>query len=213
MTEKDIVLEVKDLHTYFFNRRGVTKAVDGVSFSVREGETLGIVGESGCGKTMTALSLLRLIPKPAARIVSGEILLDGEDLVSLSDKDIRQVRGRKISMILQDPQTSLNPVFTIGNQLIEALGAHGKNGRKEMLTKAMEALRNVRVAAPERRLDDYPHQMSGGMKQRVIGAIAVSATPKIIIADEPTTALDVTIQLQYLRLLKDIQAVLLSLTM
>jgi peptide/nickel transport system ATP-binding protein len=158
MTEKDIVLEVKDLHTYFFNRRGVTKAVDGVSFSVREGETLGIVGESGCGKTMTALSLLRLIPKPAARIVSGEILLDGEDLVSLSDKDIRQVRGRKISMILQDPQTSLNPVFTIG------------------------------------------------MKQRVIGAIAVSATPKIIIADEPTTALDVTIQLQYLRLLKDIQA-------
>ena len=206
MTEKDIVLEVKDLHTYFFNRRGVTKAVDGVSFSVREGETLGIVGESGCGKTMTALSLLRLIPKPAARIVSGEILLDGEDLVSLSDKDMRQVRGRKISMILQDPQTSLNPVFTIGNQLIEALGAHGKNGRKEMLTKAMEALRNVRVAAPERRLDDYPHQMSGGMKQRVIGAIAVSASPKIIIADEPTTALDVTIQLQYLRLLKDIQA-------
>ena len=206
MTEKDIVLEVKDLHTYFFNRRGVTKAVDGVSFSVREGETLGIVGESGCGKTMTALSLLRLIPKPAARIVSGEILLYGEDLVSLSDKDMRQVRGRKISMILQDPQTSLNPVFTIGNQLIEALGAHGKNGRKEMLTKAMEALRNVRVAAPERRLDDYPHQMSGGMKQRVIGAIAVSASPKIIIADEPTTALDVTIQLQYLRLLKDIQA-------
>jgi|TARA_B100000470_G_scaffold219553_1_gene206583 oligopeptide/dipeptide ABC transporter ATP-binding protein len=206
MTQKDIVLEVKDLHTYFFNRRGVTKAVDGVSFSVREGETLGIVGESGCGKTMTALSLLRLIPKPAARIVSGEILLDGEDLVSLSDKDMRQVRGRKISMILQDPQTSLNPVFTIGNQLIEALGAHGKNSRKEMLTKAMEALRNVRVAAPERRLDDYPHQMSGGMKQRVIGAIAVSASPKIIIADEPTTALDVTIQLQYLRLLKDIQA-------
>jgi len=206
MTEKDIVLEVKDLHTYFFNRRGVTKAVDGVSFSVREGETLGIVGESGCGKTMTALSLLRLIPKPAARIVSGEILLDGEDLVSLSDKDMRQVRGRKISMILQDPQTSLNPVFTIGNQLIEALGAQGNNGRKEMLTKAMEALRNVRVAAPERRLDDYPHQMSGGMKQRVIGAIAVSASPKIIIADEPTTALDVTIQLQYLRLLKDIQA-------
>ena len=205
MTDKDVVLEVNDLHTYFFNRRGVTKAVDGVSFSIREGETLGIVGESGCGKTMTALSLLRLIPKPAARIVSGEILLDGQDLVSLSENDMRQVRGRKISMILQDPQTSLNPVFTIGNQLIEALGAHGNTGRKEMLAKAMEALRNVRVAAPERRLDDYPHQMSGGMKQRVIGAIAVSALPKIIIADEPTTALDVTIQLQYLRLLKDIQ--------
>ena len=206
MTEKDTVMEVNDLHTYFFNRRGVTKAVDGVSFSIHEGETLGIVGESGCGKTMTALSLLRLIPKPAARIVSGEILLDGQDLVSLSDSEMREVRGRKISMILQDPQTSLNPVFTIGNQLIEALGARGKRGRKEMGAQAMEGLRNVKVAAPERRLEDYPHQMSGGMKQRVIGAIAVSASPKIIIADEPTTALDVTIQLQYLRLLKEIQA-------
>ena len=206
MTEKDTVMEVNDLHTYFFNRRGVTKAVDGVSFSIHEGETLGIVGESGCGKTMTALSLLRVIPKPAARIVSGEILLDGQDLVSLSDSEMREVRGRKISMILQDPQTSLNPVFTIGNQLIEALGARGKRGRKEMVAQAMEGLRNVKVAAPERRLEDYPHQMSGGMKQRVIGAIAVSASPKIIIADEPTTALDVTIQLQYLRLLKEIQA-------
>ena len=206
MTEKDVVMEVNDLHTYFFNRRGVTKAVDGVSFSIHEGETLGIVGESGCGKTMTALSLLRLIPKPAARIVSGEILLEGQDLVSLSDSEMREVRGRKISMILQDPQTSLNPVFTIGNQLIEALGARGKRGRKEMVAQAMEGLRNVKVAAPERRLEDYPHQMSGGMKQRVIGAIAVSASPKIIIADEPTTALDVTIQLQYLRLLKEIQA-------
>ena len=206
MTEKDTVMEVNDLHTYFFNRRGVTKAVDGVSFSIHEGETLGIVGESGCGKTMTALSLLRLIPKPAARIVSGEILLDGQDLVSLSDSEMREVRGRKISKILQDPQTSLNPVFTIGNQLIEALGARGKRGRKEMVAQAMEGLRNVKVAAPERRLEDYPHQMSGGMKQRVIGANAVSASPKIIIADEPTTALDVTIQLQYLRLLKEIQA-------
>ena len=206
MTEKDTVMEVNALHTYFFNRRGVTKAVDGVSFSIHEGETLGIVGESGCGKTMTALSLLRLIPKPAARIVSGEILLDGQDLVSLSDSEMREVRGRKISMILQDPQTSLNPVFTIGNQLIEALGARGKRGRKEMVAQAMAGLRNVKVAAPDRRLEDYPHQMSGGMKQRVIGAIAVSASPKIIIADEPTTALDVTIQLQYLRLLKEIQA-------
>ena len=206
MTEKDVVMEVNDLHTYFFNRRGVTKAVDGVSFSIHEGETLGIVGESGCGKTMTALSLLRLIPKPAARIVSGEILLDGQDLVSLSDSEMREVRGRKISMILQDPQTSLNPVFTLGNQLIEALGARGKRGRKEMVAQAMEGLRNVKVAAPERRLEDYPHQMSGGMKQRVIGAIAVSASPKIIIADEATTALDVNIQLQYLRLLKEIQA-------
>ena len=206
MPEKDVVLEVNDLHTYFFNRRGVTKAVDGVSFSIKEGETLGIVGESGCGKTMTALSLLRLVPKPAARIVSGEILLDGEDLAQISDNEMREVRGRKISMILQDPQTSLNPVFTIGNQLAEALGAHGNTSRKDIISKAVEALRNVRVAAPERRMADYPHQMSGGMKQRVIGAIAVSASPKVIIADEPTTALDVTIQLQYLRLLKDIQA-------
>jgi len=155
---------------------------------------------------MTALSLLRLIPKPAARIVSGQIILEGEDLVSKSDKEMREVRGRKISMILQDPQTSLNPVFTIGNQLREALGIHQAGNRKDMLARAIDALKNVRVAAPERRLDDFPHQMSGGMKQRVIGAIAISCEPKVIIADEPTTALDVTIQLQYLRLLKDIQA-------
>ncbi len=197
---------MRDLHTYFFNRWGVTKAVDGVSFSLRQGETLGIVGESGCGKTMTALSLLRLIPKPAARIVSGEIILDGENIVQKSDNEMREIRGRKISMILQDPQTSLNPVFTIGNQLIEALGIHQHSPRKQMISRAIDALKNVRVAAPERRLEDFPHQMSGGMKQRVIGAIAISSGPKVIIADEPTTALDVTIQLQYLRLLKDIQA-------
>lgn len=184
----------------------MVKAVDGVSFSLRQGETLGIVGESGCGKTMTALSLLRLIPRPAARIVKGEILLDGEDLVQKSVKEMRHIRGRKISMILQDPQTSLNPVFTIGNQLIEALGTHQRWPRKTLVRQAVEALKNVRVAAPERRLEDFPHQMSGGMKQRVIGAIAISCAPKVIIADEPTTALDVTIQLQYLRLLKDIQA-------
>ena len=154
---------------------------------------------------MTALSLLRLIPKPAARIVSGEIILDGEDIVPKSDKEMRELRGRKISMILQDPQTSLNPVFTIGNQLIEALGTHQSGARREMIRKAVEALQSVRVAAPERRLEDFPHQMSGGMKQRVIGAIAISCEPKVIIADEPTTALDVTIQLQYLRLLKEIQ--------
>jgi len=205
MTSKDTVLEVNDLHTYFFNRRGITKAVDGVSFSLKEGETLGIVGESGCGKTMTALSLLGLIPKPAARIVSGEILLDGEDLVQKSAKEMQEIRGKKISMILQDPQTSLNPVFSIGNQVMEALGVSHKFGRKEMVSRAIDALRNVRVAAPERRMSDYPHQMSGGMKQRVIGAIAISSTPKVIIADEPTTALDVTIQLQYLELLREIQ--------
>ena len=205
MASKDTVLEVNDLHTYFFNRRGITKAVDGVSFSLKEGETLGIVGESGCGKTMTALSLLGLVPKPAARIVSGEIILDGEDLVKKTTKEMRDVRGKKISMILQDPQTSLNPVFSIGNQVMEALGVSNKLSRKEMGGRAVDALRNVRVAAPERRMSDYPHQMSGGMKQRVIGAIAISSTPKVIIADEPTTALDVTIQLQYLQLLREIQ--------
>ncbi len=206
MSTNDVILEVNDLQTYFFNRRGVTKAVDGISFSLRQGETLGIVGESGCGKTMTALSLLGLIPKPAARIVSGQIILDGEDLVQLSDHDMREVRGRKISMILQDPQTSLNPVFSIGNQVIEALSISHREGRSAMIRRAVEALRNVRVAAPESRLNDYPHQMSGGMKQRVLGAIAIASVPNVIIADEPTTALDVTIQLQYLRLLKDIQA-------
>ena len=202
----DVILEVKDLHTYFFNRFGVVKAVDGISFTLRQGETLGIVGESGCGKTMTALSLLRLIPQPAARIVKGEIVLDGEDLVNKSNKEMRDIRGRKISMILQDPQTSLNPVFTIGNQIIEALRTHRHGSHKSLVGQAVEALRSVRVAAPERRLDDFPHQMSGGMKQRVIGAIAISCVPHVIIADEPTTALDVTIQLQYLRLLKEIQA-------
>ena len=201
----DIVLDVRDLHTYFFNRRGITKAVDGVSFTLREGETLGIVGESGCGKTMTARSLLRIIPKPAARIVSGEVILDGENLVALSDEEMRQVRGRKIAMIFQDPQTSLNPVFTIGNQVIEALGTHESGRHRNLFDRAVEALRSVRVAAPERRMHDFPHQMSGGMKQRVLGAIAISSAPKVIIADEPTTALDATIQLQYLRLLKEIQ--------
>ena len=206
MLKNDVVLEVRDLHTYFFNRWGTTKAVDGVSFTLRQGETLGIVGESGCGKTMTARSLLRIIPKPAARIVSGEIILDGEDLVQLPEEEMRQVRGSKISMILQDPQTSLNPVFSIGNQLMEAIGSHHKFARKNLVSKAIEALKSVRVAAPESRIHDYPHQMSGGMKQRVLGAIAIAGAPKVIIADEPTTALDATIQVQYLRLLKEIQA-------
>jgi oligopeptide/dipeptide ABC transporter ATP-binding protein len=202
----NVILEVEGLQTYFFNRGSTVKAVDGVSFFLREGETLGIVGESGCGKTMTALSLLRLVPQPAGKIVSGEIRLNGEDLLQKSDDEMRQIRGRQISMILQDPQTSLNPVFTIGNQLMEALGMARREGRKNMVTRAVDALRNVNVAAPERRLEDFPHQMSGGMKQRVVGAIALSCEPGVIIADEPTTALDVTIQLQYLRLLKDIQA-------
>ncbi|HXH10024.1 MAG TPA: ABC transporter ATP-binding protein [Alphaproteobacteria bacterium] len=202
----DVILDVKDLHTYIFSRWGVVRAVDGVSFSLRLGETLGIVGESGCGKTMTSLSLLRLIPKPAARIVKGEIWLDGENLLEKSEKEMRQVRGRKIAMVLQDPQTSLNPVFTIGNQLIEAIRIHYREASRALLKRAEQALRLVRVAAPAERLHNYPHQLSGGMKQRVVGAIAISCAPKVLIADEPTTALDVTIQLQYLKLLKEIQA-------
>jgi oligopeptide/dipeptide ABC transporter ATP-binding protein len=201
----DVVLEVEDLHTYFFTRLGVVKAVDGVSFSLRQGETLGIVGESGCGKTMTALSLLRLVPKPAARIVQGKILLQGENLLDKSENEMRQIRGSRISMILQDPQTSLNPVFTIGNQLIEAIKTHHESRTRDLVQRAINALKQVRVAAPERRVEDYPHQMSGGMKQRVVGAIAISCEPHVIIADEPTTSLDVTIQAQYLRLLREIQ--------
>ena len=205
-SQGEMILEVKDLRTYIYTRTAVVKAVDGISFYLNRGETLGIVGESGCGKTMTALSLLRLIPRPAGRIVSGEILLHGEDLAKKSEDEMRQVRGRKISMILQDPQTSLNPVFTIGNQLMESLALTHKERHKNLVQRAVDSLRNVNVAAPERRVEDFPHQMSGGMKQRVVGAIAMSLEPEIIIADEPTTALDVTIQLQYLRLLKDIQA-------
>ena len=202
----DVILEVNDLRTYFFTRTAEVKAVDGVSFKLRQGETLGIVGESGCGKTVTALSLLRLVPKPAGRIVGGEILLNGEDLLQKSDEEMRHVRGRQISMILQDPQTSLNPVFTIGNQLKESLTLARSESSRNLVQRAVEALRRVNVAAPERRLEDFPHQMSGGMKQRVVGAIAMALEPGLIIADEPTTALDVTIQLQYLRLLKEIQA-------
>ncbi|HXV09900.1 MAG TPA: ABC transporter ATP-binding protein, partial [Burkholderiales bacterium] len=202
----DVILEVEDLHTYCFTRFGTVKAVDGVSFSLRQGEVLGIVGESGSGKTMTALSLLKLTPRPAARIVKGAIRLEGEDLIPKSEQEMRQIRGRRISMILQDPQTSLNPVFTVGNQLIEAIEIQHADEKKPSLVKrAVEGLKQVKVAAPERRVTDYPHQISGGMKQRVVGAIAISCEPKIIIADEPTTSLDVTIQAQYLRLLREIQ--------
>ena len=202
----DVVLEVEDLHTYCFTRWGVVKAVDGVSFSLRQGESLGIVGESGCGKTMTALSLLRLVPRPAARIVKGVIRLEGEDLLAKSEREMRHIRGRRISMILQDPQTSLNPVFTVGNQVMEAIQIHHRNdGRRSLVRRAIDGLRQVRVAAPERRVRDYPHQISGGMKQRIVGAIAISCEPRVIIADEPTTSLDVTIQAQYLRLLREIQ--------
>lgn len=200
-----MLLEVKDLKTYFFTRRGVVKAVDGVSFTLEKGRTLGLVGESGCGKSITALSLLRLVPQPAGRIVGGEIILDGEDLLKKSEQAMRHLRGEKIAMILQDPMTSLNPVFTIGDQVAEAVVAHQKINRAGVKDKVVEMLRLVQIPSPETRVRQYPHEMSGGMRQRVCGAIAFSCQPSLLIADEPTTSLDVTIQAQYLKLLKDIQ--------
>jgi oligopeptide/dipeptide ABC transporter ATP-binding protein len=201
----ETILKVENLYTHLFTKAGTVKAVDGVSFELRRGETLGIVGESGSGKSMTALSIVQLLPKPAGRIVGGSISLEGEELVGKSEREMRQVRGRGISMILQDPQTSLNPVFTVGKQLAEAL-AHGEKEQQEGIQRrAVNALRSVQIAAPEQRVDNYPHEMSGGMKQRVVGAIAISCGPKVLIADEPTTSLDVTIQAQYLRLVEELK--------
>ena len=199
------ILEVHDLHTHFELNRGVVKAVDGVSFTLHRGEVLGLVGESGCGKSLTALSVLRLLPKGIARTVRGEVLYDGEDLLAKTPREMREIRGRKISMILQDPQTSLNPVFSIGNQLCEAIFRRTRAGRAAVMREVVDALRRVDIAAPEQRIGQFPHQMSGGMKQRVVGAIVMSGHPEVLIADEPTTALDVTIQLQYLKLLKSMQ--------
>ncbi|MGH7391964.1 MAG: ABC transporter ATP-binding protein [Candidatus Rokuibacteriota bacterium] len=199
------LLEVRDLRTWFYTRRGVVKAVDGVSFTVREGETLGLVGESGCGKSMTALSVLRLVPRPAGRIVGGEVLLDGEDLLAMSEREMRRIRGRRVSMILQDPMSSLNPVFSIGDQVAEALRIHQRLAGAGLWASARDMLRRVRIPSPDLRLRNYPHQLSGGMRQRVVGAIALSCRPRVLIADEPTTSLDVTIQAQYLRLLKELQ--------
>jgi oligopeptide/dipeptide ABC transporter ATP-binding protein len=201
----DVVLEVRDLATYFELRRGTVKAVDGVSFDLRRREVLGLVGESGCGKSLTALSIMRLLPKGGARTVRGEVRLAGEDLLVKSPREMREVRGRRISMILQDPQTSLNPVFTIGDQLREAIARRLSARPADIMKEAISALRHVEIAAPDTRIKQYPHQMSGGMKQRVVGAIAMSGGPAVLIADEPTTALDVTIQLQYLKLLKRLQ--------
>lgn len=199
------LLEVNKLKTYFFTSRGVIKAVDGVSFSIKEQETLGLVGESGCGKSVTGLSLLRLEPKPAGRIVGGEIIFQGDDLVNKSEKEMRGIRGGKISIIMQDPNTSLNPVYTIGNQINEVVRLHRGLKGHEALGQVLHSLRQVRIADVEQRVRSYPHQLSGGMRQRVAGAMAVSCSPSLIIADEPTTALDVTTQAQYLDLLSEIQ--------
>ena len=201
----EIVLEVEDLRTHFQTRWGIVKAVDGVSFKLRRGETLGIVGESGSGKSVTALSLMRLVPSPPGRIVGGKVILDGQNILELSEHKMGQVRGSKIGIILQDPMTSLNPVFSIGEQVKETIRIHQHIPRRSVLEKALDVLRKVRIPAAEDRVRDYPHQMSGGMRQRVVGAISISCQPMVLIADEPTTSLDVTIQAQYLRLLSDIQ--------
>jgi oligopeptide/dipeptide ABC transporter ATP-binding protein len=200
------VLEVEELKTYFFTRTGVVKAVDGVSFSLMPGETLGIVGESGSGKSMTSLSIMGLVPQPAGRIMGGRILFQGEDLLQKTQAELQKIRGREICMILQDPMTSLNPVYTVGNQLIETI----RQGRPQergsgLRSRAIELLQKVKIAAPESRMGNYPHQMSGGMRQRVVGAIALAGAPKVLIADEATTSLDATIQYQYLMLLKELQ--------
>jgi oligopeptide/dipeptide ABC transporter ATP-binding protein len=201
----EIHLEVKDLRTYFFTRWGTVKAVDGVSFSLKKGETLGLVGESGCGKSITCLSILRLIPEPTGRIIGGQILLQSEDLLTKSKDEMRHIRGGRISMILQDPMTSLNPVFSIGNQLTEAIKLHTGLKGKKLWDKAVEMLEKVHIPSPGSRMRNYPHELSGGMRQRVVGAIALSCEPSLLIADEATTSLDTTIQAQYLRLLRELQ--------
>jgi peptide/nickel transport system ATP-binding protein/oligopeptide transport system ATP-binding protein len=198
------LLEVKNLQTHFQTRAGLVRAVDGVSFDLARGELLGLVGESGCGKSVTALSLLRLVAPPG-RIVGGEVLFDGVDLLKLSESKMRAIRGDDIAMIFQDPMTSLNPVYTVGEQIAEALRLHRKLSRKQAKAAAIEAMREVAIPDPSRRADDYPHQLSGGMRQRVMIAMALACDPKLLIADEPTTALDVTIQAQILELLDELR--------
>jgi oligopeptide transport system ATP-binding protein len=200
------LLVVEGLTTHFFTRRGVTKAVDGVSFSLAAGETLALVGESGSGKSVTCLSLVRLVPEPAGRIVGGRVLLDGDDLLGKSAAEMRRVRGKQIAMVLQDPMTSLNPALTIGSQVAEVVRLHQRLRGPSLRARVIEALASLRISAPATRLGQYPHQFSGGMRQRVTSAIALSCAPRLLIADEPTTSLDVTIQAQYLDLLKEVQA-------
>ena len=199
------LLQVKDLCTQFRSAEGVFRAVDGVSFSVDRGETLGIVGESGCGKSVTSLSIMGLVPQPPGELAGGEILFEGQDLSKLNPAAMQRIRGNEISMIFQEPMTSLNPVYTVGDQIIEGILMHEDVGRAEARRRAIDMLRHVRIPSPEQRIDDYPHQMSGGMRQRVMIAIALACHPKLLIADEPTTALDVTIQAQILDLMRDLR--------
>jgi oligopeptide/dipeptide ABC transporter ATP-binding protein len=204
MADKTI-LSVRDLRTYFYTDDGVVKAVDGISFDIEAGQTLALVGESGCGKSVTALSILRLIPAASGKIESGEIVWQDRDIVGMSDEKVRAIRGNEISMIFQEPMSSLNPVYTIGNQIAEAIVLHQKLDKAAARYRAIELLEKVRIPSPEHRVDEYPHQLSGGMKQRAMIAMALACNPTLLIADEPTTALDVTIQAQILALLKELQ--------
>ena len=202
---KGSLLHMEDLHTHFYTPEGVVKAVDGVGFDIGRGETLGVLGESGCGKSVTALSIIGLISSPPGRIVKGSILFEGQDLLGLSPAEMRKIRGNRISMIFQEPMTSLNPVYTVGDQIAEAFVTHHGMGRKEALERATEMLKVVGIPLPERRAREYPHELSGGMRQRVMIAMAMACKPRLLIADEPTTALDVTIQAQILDLMLELQ--------
>jgi oligopeptide/dipeptide ABC transporter ATP-binding protein len=204
MNTMSVLLEVNNLKTYFFTKEGLVKAIDGIDFTINKGETLALVGESGCGKSMTALSLLRLVPEPG-RIVDGEITFGGQDLLHMPEIEVRRIRGNSISMIFQEPMTSLNPVFQIGDQIMEGLQLHRGHANEKAKQVAIELLHQVGIPAAEQRLKDYPHQLSGGMRQRVMIAMALACNPKLLIADEPTTALDVTIQAQIMDLLGEIQ--------
>lgn len=201
----DILLRIKDLHTYFYTDDGVAKAVDGVDLPIGRGQTLGLVGESGCGKSVTALSIMRLIQEPPGRIVRGQILFDGKDLLKLNRTAMRAIRGNRISMIFQDPMTSLNPVFRISEQIVDVIRLHQGVPRRKAMDRAVEMLRKVGIADPEKRVYEYPYQMSGGIRQRVMIAIALACNPELMIADEPTTALDVTIQAQVLDLMNKLK--------
>ncbi len=201
----ETILEVKHLKTYFHTDAGLSKAVDDVSFSVEKGKTLGIVGESGCGKSMTSLSIMGLVETPPGEIAGGEIIFDGEDLLKKSEDEMSRIRGKKMAMIFQEPMTSLNPVFTIGQQLVEALMLHEKISKKQAKERAIEMLKMVKIPLAEKRFDEYPHQLSGGMRQRVMIAMALCCNPALLICDEPTTALDVTIQAQILELINELK--------
>ena len=203
--DANVLLEVKDLRTHFKTDNGILKAVDGVSFTVHEGETVGLVGESGCGKSVTNLSIMRLVPSPPGKIVGGEVLYRGTDIMKLSEKELRNIRGNKISMIFQDPMTSLNPYLRISTQMIETIRLHQNMTKQEARERAITMLKLVGIPSAESRIDCYPHQFSGGMRQRVMIAMALSCNADLLIADEPTTALDVTIQAQILDLLKELQ--------